>query len=1288
MSSMWKICKWITGILFLCLFVLPQCVAAEGTRVYNEGMRLISVPRNAAATDSVTAITAAYITCDHTMLRVGEETVWTLHLEGAAAESYTFDYMLLYQAPDGAVDTYYSYAEALGSSALTYAATPADAGKYIVLVNIRDQYEGALEVQSTFYMTVNAENSNEDALASKVAEIVSLCKASGAETDYAVALFMHDYLINNADYDETYSNYFPDGVLLYGSGVCQSYATAYQILMEEMGIECLFVVGTSRGENHAWNIVKLDGIWYQVDCTWDDPIGGSEQHAYFLVTDEVLSVDHVWDAAAYPECVDTRYLVQNDIVFANQAEFIQKMNALVETGKIKNIIIYYSGTDQAFNQTKMMTIVAAWMGQYAAADTIDGWQIGTLDSTNLRYRLSITLYEEAEVVDPYDGIADDFAYRQENGGITIVEYLGNAADVVVPEYINGLPVISLGSNAFCRNTAIKTVKLPNTLTTIEPGYFDVIFYSDMRGAFLGCTGLTSISIPGSVKTVSQYTFMGCTALAEVTLMEGVEKLELESFAGCSSLRELQLPSTMQGIGQNALNDTLITHLYLPSSMNDFSTFAGGDRLQWIDVDPQNTTFTSVDGILYSDGGKKLCCYPRGRTDTVLNIPEGCETAEVSVIRRSSSFVEIRVPSTFYGIEEWGENPAGLEKVVVAGNNPYYTAVDGVIYSKDMKTLVCFPPSLKMTTYQMPDSVTQVSRRALERLQYVKRLVMSANLADLTNVYMGDSPALETVIYPESSQLTDIPTLQDCISLKHIQFPPGIKRLETNMFLNCTSLKSIVLPEGLEEIGYQAFFGCTSLQNMTIPSTVITIGLNALHGCHALELVRMSSVPEYYQPNLFTTQWVLISSTNPAIEAFAEAVGCYFTPGDPQTVSVKEDNHITVNVVSDWDPPANAVLLELDCEPEGRYTLISKVVTESPDFLLTYGGKGGDTLVGNARFESGQSRITVYTYHGHEIEVTVDLVKRCTAAGGEHAWGAETVTSAPSCEEPGETNYSCTVCGDIKREFVKATGHEVVVDAAVEPACTEAGLTEGSHCGVCLAVLTEQEVVAATGHDETVDAAVEPTCISSGLTEGKHCTVCNEITLAQEIVPATGVHTWDKGTISTPPTCTSEGAVEYHCLNCDAVKTEIIDITHAWDQGSKTTEQTCSSDGVKSYICTICGATKTEQVPPHFWADGVISTAPTASAAGVITYTCQQCGATKDEPVQRGVVGDTNGDALVDMLDVIDLMEWFCSGEIELNLANGDVNGDSLADMRDIIMLMEWYCGAEVELYSYAEEVVE
>ena len=133
-----------------------------------------------------------------------------------------------------------------------------------------------------------------------------LSKVQG-QNDYQKIKIIHDYLIDNIEYEEdlTQSNVYDIyGALVKKRCVCEGYAKAFQYLMNEIGIENTIVIGTgtnskNRTENHAWNYVKLNGQWYAVDVTWDDPIitGGGwltnkSRYKYFLKGANTMNENH------------------------------------------------------------------------------------------------------------------------------------------------------------------------------------------------------------------------------------------------------------------------------------------------------------------------------------------------------------------------------------------------------------------------------------------------------------------------------------------------------------------------------------------------------------------------------------------------------------------------------------------------------------------------------------------------------------------------------------------------------------------------------------------------------------------------------------------------------------------------------------------------------------------------------------------------------------------------------------------------------------------------------------
>ena len=112
--------------------------------------------------------------------------------------------------------------------------------------------------------------------------------------------------------------------------------------------------------------------------------------------------------------------------------------------------------------------------------------------------------------------------------------------------------------------------------------------------------------------------------------------------------------------------------------------------------------------------------------------------------------------------------------------------------------------------------------------------------------------------------------------------------------------------------------------------------------------------------------------------------------------------------------------------------------------------------------------------------------------------------------------------------IDTCAHQSTVIPAVAPTCEEAGLTEGTKCTLCGAVLKAQETVPATGHTEVVIPAVEPTCEENGYEEGKSCRVCQKVLVTRKLIPAMG-HDYESKII-TPATCTEEGAMLYTCKN--------------------------------------------------------------------------------------------------------------------------------------------------------------
>ena len=143
----------------------------------------------------------------------------------------------------------------------------------------------------------------------RIARIVE--EANKRPTDYEKLKFIHDWLADNTVYldDDTidYIIHKANGPILNGVAVCSGYAYAFQYLAQSMGFDCIYVSGLGyRGDTsslHAWNMVKLDGEWYNVDVTWDD--GNTVKYNYFLKGEKTFTAsgtEHIPDSDfTYPQ---------------------------------------------------------------------------------------------------------------------------------------------------------------------------------------------------------------------------------------------------------------------------------------------------------------------------------------------------------------------------------------------------------------------------------------------------------------------------------------------------------------------------------------------------------------------------------------------------------------------------------------------------------------------------------------------------------------------------------------------------------------------------------------------------------------------------------------------------------------------------------------------------------------------------------------------------------------------------------------------------------------------------
>lgn len=589
----------------------------------------------------------AYILCSDSMLRVGKETTWTIVAEGGAAP-YTYDYMLWWQAFSNTTNTYSSVWNARRTDAQTTYA-PTKEGRYFIDLTVTDANGEYIKFQSQIYQTTTeADALDEDTVAGKVNAIVESVVTDGMG-EYAKALALHDWLTHNADYDTTYTNYTPEGVLLEGSGVCQSYALAYQLLLQKAGISCLYVTGTAGGQGHAWNLVKLGGDWYHVDCTWDDPVGGGqESRAYFALPDSMMARDHTWNTEGetrVPVCTATRYtyiLRNTDVVYGSIDE-LDALAAALPSG-LREISFYYTGTEDVSDAFKAW--LQAKLNSFGFGADVTGARVASSGYSTI---VTLTRSGAAVVVSPrslcmekgetttltVNVYPEDSAVTWTSSNESVVTV--SKAGVVTARALGTATVTcTMDGGSLSASCAIEVIEAAETTTPI-------VFFIDSDGVMTGYAGSdVRVRVPSDVKTLGDGAFAGNTSVVGVILPDGVTAIQAGALDGCTRLTAIAMGANV------SIEDGAI-----PASVETVYAPLGGSAYAWALANGKNAVAsdkTQVNRYVLPVALREIGeeAFVRCGADAV-TIAAGCERIGARAFDDCAALMDATIPNSVTAI---------------------------------------------------------------------------------------------------------------------------------------------------------------------------------------------------------------------------------------------------------------------------------------------------------------------------------------------------------------------------------------------------------------------------------------------------------------------------------------------------------------------------------------------------------------------------------------------------------------------------------------------------------------
>ncbi len=416
-----------------------------------------------------------------------------------------------------------------------------------------------------------------------------------------------------------------------------------------------------------------------------------------------------------------------------------------------------------------------------------------------------------------------------NGEYTPQGKLSNLVAVTLPDNLAGV-----GDHAF-QNTGLSSVTIPGSVDTIG------------EDAFADCAQLASVTIKAGVQTIGQGAFHGCPALNSVTIEDGVTSIEPWAFDNCSALTSVTIPGSVDTIGEDAFrNCSALTSVIIEDGVKTIERGAFYDCSALTTVDIPNTV-TSIGQDAFRRSGLTSVDIP-GSVDTIgqdafkecsaltsITIADGVETIDYAAFAYTG-LTSVDIPGSvktigedaFYGCDQL-KNVTIADGVQTIGGEAFYncTSLTSVDIPGSVKTIGqgAFHNCDQLTSVTLKAGVETIEQDAFYGCDQLTNVTMEDGVETIGQGAFFACSALTQISIPDS--VTSIgPYAFQRSGLTSVTIPGSVTRIGLDAFHSCAQLKTVTIEDGVQTIEQGAFYDCSGLTTVDIPNTVTSIGYGA------------------------------------------------------------------------------------------------------------------------------------------------------------------------------------------------------------------------------------------------------------------------------------------------------------------------------------------------------------------------------------------------------------------------------------------------------------------------------